>query len=676
MSKNNILRTTLFLILLIFIPVTVSGIFSIYNNSFRPGSAINPATNFSNTASFKKFLSDEDFKAYIKAGLESISGGGMMNLAVPSLGRGAVEVPRPEVGIPDLKSSEGQTDLAAPSLQRTSETNVQVLGIDEPDIVKTDGNQIYFSSNNYYLSPMPIARPMMGVSLEESRSIMPYPYINKLQTKIIKAFPVQDLSKIADINQNGNLLLSNNILIILTNDAVIGYDVTNIASPSQKWKMDFKDNNYLLQARLYKQKLFLVVRQSINIGNPCPIQPLGGSLPVTIRCTDIYHPSVSVPVDSTYTAMVINPVNGEVDRKVSFVGSNNSSVVYMSENSLYVTYSFSGDYVNFYYQFLDEKGRDLLPQSYLEKISRLKDYDISKQAKMVELETILSEYQSFLSSDERLRVENEFSNRMKDFLSTHKRDLEKTGIVKIGLVDLAVLSTGQIPGTPLNQFSLDEYLGNLRVATTVSGNSFGSSESTNDVYVLDSNLTVLGLVKDLGQKERIYSVRFLKDRGYLVTFRQTDPFFVLDLSNPSMPQVKGELKIPGYSSYLHPISADKIVGFGKEGAQLKISLFDVSSPSSPEELAKYNLDEYSSDVLETHHAFLQDQKHSVFFIPGTKGAYVFSYEGNKLKLVRAVTDIQARRALYINDYMYIVGDDKIVVLQESDWSRAKELSFQ
>ena len=107
-----------------------------------------------------------------------------------------------------------------------------------------------------------------------------------------------------------------------------------------------------------------------------------------------------------------------------------------------------------------------------------------------------------------------------------------------------------MPGKVLNQFSLDEYKGDLRIATTIGQNSwFGNfgqlAQSFSDVYVLDRNLKTVGVVKDLGKTERIYSVRFLADRGYVVTFRQTDPFYVLDLSNPSSPQVKGELKIPG-----------------------------------------------------------------------------------------------------------------------------------
>ena len=215
----------------------------------------------------------------------------------------------------------------------------------------------------------------------------------------------------------------------------------------------------------------------------------------------------------------------------------------------------------------------------------------------------------------------------------------------------------------------------MRIATTSSGGLFGAGESVNDVYILGESMQRLGAVTDLGKGERIYSVRFIEDKGYLVTFKQIDPFFVIDLSDPKNPTVKGELKIPGYSSYLHPITKDKILGVGQEGSQVKVSLFDVGSPENPTEVGKYLLDEFWSEVAATHHAFLLDSRHEVFFIPGSKGGYIFSYKDNVISLVKAVADVAARRAIYINDYMYIVGDDKVVVLNESDWEKVNELSL-
>ena len=114
---------------------------------------------------------------------------------------------------------------------------------------------------------------------------------------------------------------------------------------------------------------------------------------------------------------------------------------------------------------------------------------------------------------------------------------------------------------------------------------------------------------------------------------------------------------------------------GQEESQVKISLFDVTNPKNPSEVAKYLLDEYWSEVSSTHHAFLLDDRHQVFFLPGGRGGYIFSYKDNVISLVKAVADLAARRAIYINDYMYIVGDDKIVILNETDWETVNQLSY-
>jgi uncharacterized secreted protein with C-terminal beta-propeller domain len=252
---------------------------------------------------------------------------------------------------------------------------------------------------------------------------------------------------------------------------------------------------------------------------------------------------------------------------------------------------------------------------------------------------------------------------MMDYEKRHKREFERTQIVKVSL-DLKPVAAGDIPGRLLNQFSMDEYNGYLRVATTV--------RDTNDLYVLDERLKIAGKIEDYGENERIYAVRFIGDKGYIVTFKQTDPLFVVDLSNPQNPEIKGELKIPGFSSYLHPISEDLILGIGKEGANVKVSLFDVSDPSDPKEVDKYILKEYWSDVLNTHHAFLLDSKHEVFFLPGGSGGYIFSYT-NGIELEKAV-DMPAVRALYIDDFMYIIGE-KIVVFDENTWEVVTEFDL-
>lgn len=609
---------------------------------------------------FKRFTSEEDFKDYLE---ESELGLGAMGWGGGEMTR--LSVPAPMPAPPGLEEALGKGGEA----ERVSTTTVQVAGIDEPDIVKTDGQEIYFSQE--YGWPGPIFM---------ERGIYPPPS-SENKTRAIKAFPPGDLAEEGEIDKTGNLLLKDNVLVIFSWDKIYGYDVSDPKSPQKKWTMEMGDNNYLVGARLYRGRVYLITSTRVSPYRPCPIRPLIiEGLPLEVKCIDIYHPVVNVPVDVTYTAMVVNPDSGKVEKNISFVGSSSSSIIYMSEGNLYLTYSYQGDFIEFFYNFFRERCRDIVPNWLIQDLAELVKYDISDAAKMTEFQVVWQQYSSSLESDERLRVENELTNRMQDYYKDHKRDLEKTGIAKIGLDNFDVLATGEVPGAPLNQFSLDEYQSYLRIATTVSEGfwfwGFGSAgESANDVYVLDKNLKTVGSVKDLGLEERIYSVRFIEDKGYLVTFRQIDPFFVLDLSDPKNPELKGELKIPGYSSYLHPITKDKILGIGKEGSKVKISLFDVASPENPAETAKYTLDEYWSDILNTHHAFLLDKKHQIFFLPGSRGGYVFSYKDFQLELIRAVSDIRARRAVYIDDYLYIIGDDEIVVLNEIDWEEVNSLEL-
>ena len=106
---------------------------------------------------------------------------------------------------------------------------------------------------------------------------------------------------------------------------------------------------------------------------------------------------------------------------------------------------------------------------------------------------------------------------------------------------------------------------------------------------------------------------------------------------------------------------------------MKLSLFDVSSSDNPMEVDHYALDEFWSEVENNHHAFLKDDKHQIFLIPGSKGAYIFSYQGDKLTLVKTIQEPSVKRALYINDYLYIISDSKIVVLDETNWNRVSQL---
>lgn len=664
-----------------------------------PGFPIKP--DVKNIKDIKKFSSEQDFKNYLETVSELGGGYGA------TFGRQLSIEAQPMM--PGMISKNATDGIGGGMPERISETNVQVIGIDEPDIVKTDGKEIYFSGQpRYYAVPMMRDDVGGGISLEEQKMIAPYPYpVPQAETKIIKAFPPADLALDGKIDKQGDLLLDNNILVVFPthggyygdNQEIVAYDVSkpSLKSSVKKWTMKLENNTSIITSRLKNGKIYLIVRNNIDQSHPCPIMPLSVNnfsnlkeiTTVNISCAEIYHPIVPIPVDSTFTAMILDPASGKISEKVSFIGSSGATVIYVSENSIYATYTYNESIVKFFSGFVSEND-NFFPAYIVEKINKLNTYDISESAKMTELTTVMEKYQSSLNTDDRMKLENEMQNRLGDYYKAHSRELEKTGIVKIDTDSFTIVANGEVPGHLLNNFSMDEYQGNLRIASTIGSRwgsfaGIGSGQSVSDVTILNKNLNFVGSVKDLGKTEQIYSVRFVEDKGYVVTFRQTDPFYILDLSNPASPKMTGELKIPGYSSYLHPLDATHILGIGMESNKVKISLFDVSNKTNPIELDKYSLDEYWSEVSNNYHAFLLDTKHGIFFLPGSKGGYIFSYMACatpsgcfpfRLTLKKAISQNLVKRAIYLNDYLYIIGEDKITVLNELDWKKVNELDLR
>lgn len=580
--------------------------------------------------------------------------------------------------------SLGAGTVSAPA-ERFSETNVQVIGIDEPDIVKTDGQNIFFSPDPVYgiyrgIMPLMKVGVQSQIQIEDSAKIMP-PNYQSAVTQIIKALPATEATKIAQLEKSGNLLLKNNILVVFSGQEILAYDVKDPAKPEQKWSYKLADEYYLQTARLLDEQVYILAQSSINEYQPCPLKPLQtGDTTIEIACADIYHPIMPTAIDTNFSALKLDINSGEVKDKVSFVGNSGQSMLYMSTENLFVAYDEAVDMFAFSYKFVIEKMSDLLPANTLAKLAKLQSYDISQSSKMTEFYDILSKWQVSLGKDESLKFETEMQNRLQNYTKENQRQLSTTGIIKIALADFDITASGSVPGRALNSFSLDEYDGNLRLAVTIGENfwmwGMNNSTSVNDVYVLDKKLKIIGSIQDLGLGEKIYSARFIKDRGYLVTFRQTDPFYVLDLSDPVNPKKTGELKIPGFSSYLHPLEDNKILGVGREDSKVKLSYFDVTDPVNPQEIDKYSLAEYWTEVADNHHAFLQDAKHQIFFIPSGQGAYIFSYKDNALSLVKAIDVTNVKRALYINDNLYVLANDKIRIFDENTWEEIKELPLE
>ncbi len=214
-----------------------------------------------------------------------------------------------------------------------------------------------------------------------------------------------------------------------------------------------------------------------------------------------------------------------------------------------------------------------------------------------------------------------------------------------------------------DSFSIDEYKGYLRVVVTES--------NTNSVYILDEDLKETGSIKNLAKDERIYSARLMGEVGYFVTFRETDPLFSVDLSDPKNPKIIGELKIPGFSDYLHPYGKNKLLGIGMNVDEdtlstdgVKLTMFDISDPENVKEEQTYVIKNvYYTDVSYDYKAALVDvEKNLIGFAADSQGGreyYTFSYDANRGFECTMHEEINGNnmritRGVYIEDTLYVV----------------------
>jgi len=605
-----------------------------------------------------RFSSKEQMQAYLNEA-QSIQGGFGGFAQERSI---ALNAPEPASGFASL---DVQEDVA----QRVSQTNVQVMGIDEPDVVKADNKYIYLASEPQYY--------ILEDTVMLRGETMPAPERLTQAVQIINAFPPENLEKVSEIKDGDELILKENILVTINRQtsAISAYDISDKQNPKELWSASFTDANFA-SVRLIENEIMVVSQKYINYQAPCPMPLLEiGGERTSIACDSIYHLTSLNPSETTYTALKINLQSGQISDTLTFLGSNQNTTVYVSSGATYVVLSNYLDHSTLMLEYFTDSNQSVLPAEVVGKIKNMMAYDISLQAKLVELQAILQNYKNTLTPDQVRELETNITNALANYINDNMRNLFKSEIVKIDNQRMNIAATKTIPGVPLNQFSLDEYNGNLRIATTVGQSFLPGVETENDVYVLNENLDQIGQVTGLGRDERIYSVRFMGELAYVVTFKEIDPFFVLDMSDPKNPSLKGELKIPGYSSYLHPLSDNLILGVGKEDQYVKLSLFDVANPQNPVEISSLLLDEFYSEILSNHHAFLADRDNQLVFIPGSRGGYVVSYENQDLKLQKAFDQTGTKRGLYLDQYFYLVASGQLRVFDIDNWEEVNQIDL-
>jgi len=550
----------------------------------------------------------------------------------------------------------------APTVSGHSTTNIQVAGVDEADIVKTDGDYIYLVSGN--------------------------------KTIIVQAYPPEQARVLSEIELEGRVIgifINGDRLVVFEEETpyyayydiqwdsvekfympyrspkmyVKVYDVSDIENP--QLQREVSANGQYVSSRMIGDYAYLVINEPVyEQDDEINLPKIGsGSNETEIPATEIYYSDVADYYYMYTTIIAINTQNDGQEPTYETILLGASSNLYVSAGNIYLTFPVWGPDV------LEPGG---------------------------------------------IRSSEQSSERT----SIHR--------IQIDGAQLDYVASGEVPGMVLNQFSMDEYDGYFRVATTTHG-----EKPLNNVYVLNMALNITGSLEGLAPGETIYSARFMGKRCYVVTFRNIDPLFVIDLSNPVAPNVLGELKITGYSSYLHPYDETHIIGIGKETVAeredfawyqgVKISLFDVSDVNNPVEIGKYEIGDRGTDspVLWDHKAFLFDKERNLLVMPVLEakinatqypateypegvpslaygqpvwqGAYVFDISiDNGLQLRGKITHVEnitspeqgyyyyyspfaVERSLYIDNVLYTISQAKIKMnsLENLDYINEVEL---
>ncbi len=584
------------------------------------------------------------------------------------------------------ESQTAKSGSASEGASEFSKTNIQVEGVDEADIVKTDGKYIYVISGNSVV--------------------------------ILDAYPAEKAKIVSEINLTGipfEMFLNKDVLVVIGNKRqqqnryssstfINVYDVSDRSNPVLKRNVSV--DGYYFDSRMINDYVYVISNEPVyRIGNiiQLPVIYYGG-IARKVLATEIYYfnnPDNSFEFVNIISLNTHN--NEEVKSKTFLMGYAQN--MYVSVNNIYVVYQKRVNEIQIYNKIIDEAIIPFVSFETQAKIKEVQNSNLSDYEKLQRISKTVDKYLKSLGPVNGAKVMKAIQNKAEEMQKEILKKMEKTVIHKISVNNgnIEYKAKGEVPGRVLNQFSMDERNGYFRLATTTGR---WADELSNHMYVLDDNLNVVGKLEDLASGERIYSVRFLGEKAYMVTFRQVDPLFVIDLSDPQNPKVLGYLKIEGVSDYLHPYDENHLIGIGKDATDkgvikgMKVSLFDVSDFSSPKEISKYVIGERgtTSEALYDHKAFLFDKKKKLLVIPvrvakdgkwnAFNGAYVFNIDlDNGILLKGNIThrnkkdsvnyDFYSiiRRSLYIDNMLYTVSQRMIKMNRLSDLSEVNSISL-
>ncbi len=551
---------------------------------------------------------------------------------------------------PQPEAVKESSDILSDGTDDFTETNVQVIGVDEIDNVKTDGSFIYSINYNYETG---------------SNNVV-----------VTQAWPVEDLSVYKTLEFTPNVCADE----YCTNEWVNGMYVDG-----DRLIVVTNRNTYFNYRFYDKGEEEAEVTEDIMM-----IEPFFGQEETVVY---VYDKTDNFELLDTYKFEGWMSGTRRIGDNL-FIITN--SWFNTEDETLLPQYNVNGE--TFEADFSDVTYiKDTSPYNFTSI------YGIDLNTGDVDVENILgsSSYTLYVSNDNIYTIDHKWygGGRVGIFAegTVDEEVYEDTIVIskyKLDGHNVELAAIGEAKGYPLNQFSMDEHNGYFRITTTT-----GWGEYTNNrLIVMDEGLTIVSELEKLGKPgERLQSTRFMGDVAYLVTFEQTDPFYVVDLENPENPTILGELEITGFSTYIHPIDKNHVMGIGFEADEdgrrtgLKISIYDVTDQTNPIEEHKYVIDYENqgwnwSSVTYNHKDLLFDARKGVIGFPFSSEVYedneykwqsgylLFSFDVEEgMEQLGYVTHGTSgnwnewiQKGLFLEEYLYTVANSKIGVSHLDD----------
>lgn len=665
------------------------------------GSVVAPATG-----DIKKFSSADEIREYIKNNTAFADQNGYgeswaaTDIAVA-----------PRAATAESVGAKGAS-LSVPSVGSAdhSTTNVQVAGVDEPDFVKNDGKYIYVISGQTLA--IVDAYPAASASVVSKTEIADSPRDIFINGDRLVLFTTgtddRDLSSSGGSTASGiaaKEMMPYYYQSSLPVTHAIFYDISDRAHP--KVLKDYAIDGDYIDARLIGSNLYLVTREQVYTYDMDRITvPAMREGTKTVIAPDVYYFDNPERQYAFTTVSSFDTTSAkDKEAKTFLVGSGD--LLYVSENAMYITYQ---RYNNIIYPMRAMPAiAPVMPIGIAQAAGAGSGSGSAVAGSAAVSSPVNAGDFNTMSETEKQAVIADMKNSEQESIRKKEIDQTTTAIHKIAISNGAItyIARGDVPGTLKDQFAMDEYDGNMRVATTSSIYTTRGQYEYNNVFVLDSGMKTIGSLTHIAEQEQIYATRFIGDRLYMVTYKRVDPFFVIDLSSPANPKILGKLKIPGFSDYLHPYDATHIIGVGKETGTnewggvstkgLKIALFDVSDVEHPTQIDKVEIGDAGTDsaVLSDHKAFLFDKAKNLLVIPARVvqnepsvtdkygvarqniwyGAYVFGVTPETGFTLRGTVKHgtgsdqyywygssanEVKRSLYIDNVLYTLSSKKIL----------------